>query len=62
MQDSLGLYNDELMASHAWQELAAENPKAWFGIGWLTARKLPNARRCLKEIKAFADIKPFWRG
>ena len=50
------------MASHAWQELAAENPKAWFGIGWLTARKLPNARRCLKEIKAFADIKPFWRG
>ena len=62
VQDALGLYNDELMALHAWQELAADNPKAWFGIGWLTARKLPHAKRCLKEIKTFADIKPFWRG
>lgn len=62
VQDSLGLYNDELMALHAWQELVADEPKAWFGIGWLTARKLPNAKRCLKEIEVFADIKPFWRG
>ena len=61
LQDALGLYNDELMALHAWQAMAGDDAKAWFGIGWLTARKQPNAKRCLKEIRAFADIKPFWR-
>ena len=60
VQDAMGLYNDELMALHAWRELATDEPNAWFGIGWLTARRQPNARRCLKEIKALADIKPFW--
>ncbi len=62
VQDALGEYNDELMALHAWRALAADDSNAWFGIGWLTARKQPNAKRCFKEIKAFADIKPFWRG
>jgi triphosphatase len=62
VQDALGQYNDELMALHALRTLAAHDPNAWFGIGWLSARRQPNARRCLKEIKAFADIKPFWRG
>jgi triphosphatase len=62
VQDALGQYNDELMALQAWRAFAADDPHAWFGIGWLTARKQPNAKRCLKEIKVFADIKPFWRG
>ena len=60
MQDALGLYNDELMALRAWRERLADDSKAWFGIGWLSARKQPNAKRCLKEIKVFAQIKPFW--
>lgn len=62
VQESLGLYNDELMALQAWRAMTPDEPNAWFGIGWLTARKQPNARRCLKKIKAFADVKPFWRG
>ena len=61
VQDALGLYNDELMALHAWRAMTTDDPNAWFGIGWLTARRQPNARRCLEEIKAFAGIKPFWR-
>ena len=61
VQEALGLYNDELMALHAWRAMANDDPNAGFGIGWLTARRLPNAKRCLKEIKAFADIQPFWR-
>lgn len=60
VQDVLGLYNDELMALRAWQAKAADNPNAWFGVGWLSARKQPNAKRCLKEIKLFARVKPFW--
>ena len=61
VQDALGLYNDELMALQTWRVLATKEPHAWFGIGWLSARKQPNAKKCLKEIKIFADIKPFWR-
>ena len=61
-QDALGQYNDELMALHALRMLAADDSNAWFGIGWLSARTQPNAKRCLKEIKTFAAIKPFWRG
>ena len=60
VQDALGLYNDELMALHAWRAVVADDSNAWFGIGWLSARRQPNAKRCLKEIKAFAQIKPFW--
>ena len=59
-QDALGLYNDELMAARAYRALAESNALAWFGVGWLTARYLPNARRCLKEVKIFAKVKPFW--
>ncbi len=61
-QDALGLYNDELVALRAWRALVADDANAWFGIGWLSARRQSNAKRCLKEVKAFAAIKPFWRG
>jgi triphosphatase len=59
-QDALGLYNDELMALQAYRRLAAEDPRAWFGVGWLEARRVPNAQRCLKEVDAFAKAQPFW--
>ncbi len=62
VQDALGVYNDELMALQAWHAVATDDTNAWFGIGWFTARRQPNARRCLREIKVLADIKPFWRG
>ena len=62
VQDALGLYNDELIALQAWRGMVTDDANAWFGIGWLSARRQPNAKRCLKEIKAFAMIKPFWRG
>ena len=61
VQDALGVYNDELMALQSLRAAVADDSQAWFGIGWLAARRNSNAKRCLKEIKAFADIKPFWR-
>ena len=60
VQDALGLFNDELMALHAWRAFVANDVNAWFGIGWLSARRQPNSNRCLREIKAFTEIKPFW--
>ena len=59
-QDALGLHNDQLMALQAYRRLATEDGRAWFGVGWLTARRLPNAQLCLKEIEAFEKARPFW--
>ena len=61
VQDALGLYNDELMALQTWRAWVTDDAHAWFGVGWLTARQQTNAKRCLKEIKIFAKIRPFWR-
>ena len=61
VQDALGLYNDELTALHTLGVVVAHEPHAWFGIGWLSVRRPRNTKRCLKEIKKFKQIKPFWR-
>ena len=60
-QDALGLYNDELVALEAYRKLASEDPGAWFGVGWLSARRESNSRLCLHELEAFAKVSTFWR-
>ena len=60
-QDALGLYNDELMALQALRKMATEDPRAWFGVGWLASRRMPNAQQCLNEIQGFSKAQPFWR-
>jgi CHAD domain-containing protein len=61
VQDALGLYNDELMALEAYRRIAEREPAAWFGVGWLTARRAGNAAQCQQELQRFAKAKPFWR-
>lgn len=59
-QDALGLYIDELIALNVYRVMAVENERASFGLGWLTARRLPQAKRCRKEINALAKAHAFW--
>ena len=60
VQDALGLYNDELIALEAYRRLANEDQQAWFGVGWLSARRTPNASVCLHQLESFARVRPFW--
>ena len=60
VQDALGLYNDELMALAAYRALTDKDKNAWFGVGWLSARRAPNALACLHELEAFSRVRPFW--
>jgi triphosphatase len=61
VQDALGSYHDELAALQPWQQLARHDPRAWFGAGWLSARRAPNAQACLQACATFAGrAKPFW--
>ena len=60
LQDALGIYNDELMALHAYRVLAPENPRAWFAVGWLSARREPHALACQQAVKDFSGTRAFW--
>ena len=61
LQDSLGEYNDELLALGRLREWADIEPEAWFGAGWLSARQVCNAAACAKAIRDFGDVRPFWK-
>ena len=53
VQDALGFYNDELMALQTYRTLATTDARAWFGVGWLSARRKKNAKKCQQEIDIF---------
>jgi triphosphatase len=58
--DVLGLYNDEIKALDTYQKLASQHSKAWFAMGWLTARRNANATACQQALRALDKAKPFW--
>ena len=60
VQDALGLYNDELMALETYRGMAAKDPQAWFGVGWLSARAQRNAKSCARTMREFSKVRPFW--
>jgi triphosphatase len=60
VQDALGSYNDELMALGIYRELAVSQPNAWFGVGWLSARRDANAATCAKAVRRYSKAGPFW--
>lgn len=65
VQDALGLYNDELTALQAYRKLAVNDQRAWFGAGWLSARRKSNAKKCQQKIDVFIKKtnknKLFWQ-
>lgn len=60
-QDALGLQNDEAMALDRYREATADDPGAWFAVGWLSARREPVARQCRRALKQIADASCFWK-
>jgi inorganic triphosphatase YgiF len=61
LQDALGDYNDEWLALRHYSRQAGAEPRAWFGAGWLGARRAANALACTEAIGKFADVRPFWK-
>ena len=59
-QDALGRYNDGTVALQTYRSLADRDPRAWFGVGWLSAQQPANAALCRAELLAFAKVRPFW--
>jgi inorganic triphosphatase YgiF len=61
VQDALGNYNDELIALRHYQQWAAQEARAWFGAGWLDARRAGNASACTATLRELARLRPFWK-
>jgi CHAD domain-containing protein len=60
LQDALGLYQDEVVGRELFRQRAAEDPAAWFAVGWLTGREPLRARACAKACRRLAKADAFW--
>lgn len=59
-QERLGEFNDVCVAVAAYQPLAATEPRAWFALGWLAARRGAVLAACSAELGRFRKAQPFW--
>ena len=62
VQDSLGRYNDLRIGLDAYRAAVGNDPRAWFAVGWLTARRDLLLAECSVALNGFARCKPFWTG
>ncbi|MDM0075917.1 CYTH and CHAD domain-containing protein [Variovorax sp. J2P1-59] len=60
-QDALGKHNDDAVAIAAYREHAAQDGRAWFAVGWLSARQPADAVECRKALDRIAEARPFWK-
>jgi hypothetical protein len=50
------------MAMDAYRRARDTDPRAWFALGWLAARRDVLIAQALPDLKAFGNAKPFWKG
>ena len=60
-QERLGAINDVVMAMQAFRRSRDTDPRAWFALGWLAARREVLVAQALPDLKKFAGAKRFWR-
>ena len=59
-QDALGEFNDEAVALALYREATVRDARAWFAVGWFTARHAAGARACGKALEKTAKVPRFW--
>ena len=59
-QDSLGQYNDLIVAATIFQQLAKTEPKAGFALGWIAAQQQHVLKQSAHHLHVFAQAAPFW--
>lgn len=60
-QEALGDYNDVLVAQSLFEARLADDPRAWFALGWLAARRDAQLARSARALHRLARAEPFWR-
>ena len=57
VQERLGAINDVVVAMEAFKHHRDTDPRAWFALGWLAARREALIAKALPDLKAFAKAK-----
>jgi inorganic triphosphatase YgiF len=60
-QDALGRYNDLCVAQQGFRALADTDPRAWFAVGWLQARRDAQLAQATAALRRLARARVFWR-
>lgn len=60
-QDALGRANDEQLALDVYRAAAASDPRAWFAVGWLSARQSAGVQTSRRALRKMADAPRFWK-
>lgn len=60
-QERLGDFNDLCVAMAACRSLAATEPRAWFALGWLAARREAALAEGAAALARWRQAEPFWR-
>ena len=59
-QEPLGAYNDTVVALALFRALAAQDGRAWFVVGWLTARRDALVAPCAQALGRLPRLRGFW--
>jgi CHAD domain-containing protein len=60
-QDALGRANDAQAALDRYRAAAATDPRAWFAVGWLSARQSDGVLTSRRALGKIADAPRFWK-
>jgi inorganic triphosphatase YgiF len=60
-QDALGTFNDEAVALALYREATTRDARAWFAVGWFTARHAAGAKACAKALAKIDGASRFWK-
>lgn len=59
-QESLGQYNDLIVAEDLFKSMVEDEPKAWFALGWLAVHQQLLLEQTSQDLALFSVAKPFW--
>lgn len=60
-QEALGRFNDLCVATEAFRALVDRDPRAWYAVGWLSARRDEHIAAAAHALQRLGRARPFWR-
>ena len=61
LQERLGAINDAVVAMQAFGHAVDSDPRAWFAVGWLAARREALIAEAQPDLRAFVKAQRFWK-
>ena len=61
LQDRLGEINDTVVGMAAFKTAHDHDPRAWFAVGWLAARRASLLADAKPHLRRFAKARGFWK-